>query len=105
MATIILEKNITVRPEFILPDCLDGRGGAETFGDEGLLSPSAIAALLKKESVCVRVRSSSKSESITLRPNIRVSRVVSCSGLSRRSALWVAARAEGDGGRGAGFIA
>ena len=100
-----IRKQTTVRPEFILPNCLDGRGGAEAFGDEGLLSPSTIAVLLKKGSIRVSARSSLKSESETLRPRIRVSRVVSCSVLSRRRALCVAARAEGDGGRGAGFIA
>ena len=95
-----IRKHTTVRPEFILPNCLDGRGGTEAFGDEGLLSPS-VAALLKKESN----RARSSLASVTLRPKIRVSRVDSCSTFSRRRALCVAARAEGDGGRGAGFIA
>ena len=96
---------MTVRTEFILPNCLDGRGGAEACGDEGLLCPSGMAALLKKGSICDSVRSSLKFESVILKPKTRVSREVSCSVLSRRRALCVAARAEGDGGRGAGFIA
>ena len=43
------KKHTTVRPELILPNCLDGCGGAEAFGDKGLLSPSTMAAMLKKD--------------------------------------------------------
>ena len=94
-------KHTTDRTELILPNCLDGRGGAEPFGDEGLLSPSEIAALLEKESIlaCPSLTSAA------LKPKTRVSRLDSCSVLSRRSAICIASRAEGDGGRGAGSIA
>ena len=93
------------RPEFILPNCLAGRGGADALvGDEGLLSATffVVTASLKKESN----RPRSSLTSITCRPiRTRVSRVDNCSVFSRRRALCVASRAEGDGGRGAGFIA
>ena len=71
------------------------------MGDERLFSPSTVAALLEKESNPAR----SSLTSVALRPKTRVSRVDSCSVFSRRSALCVAARAEGEGGRGAGFMA
>jgi hypothetical protein len=101
MITSSIREQTTDRTELILPNCLDGRGGAEPFGDEGLLSPSTIAALLEKESI--RARLSLTSEA--LRPNIRVSRLDSWSVFSRRRAICIASRAEGDGGRGAGSIA
>ena len=94
-------KHTTDRTELILPNCLDGRGGTEPFGDEGLLSPSGIATLLEKESI----RTRPSLTSAALKPKIRVSRLDNCSVFSRRSAICIASRAEGDGGRGAGSMA
>jgi hypothetical protein len=96
-----IRKHTIDRPKFILPIRLDGRGGAGILGVERLLSPSTVAASLKKDSnpAC------SSLTSVASRPKTRVSRVDSFSVFFRRRALCIASRAEGDGGRGAGFIA
>ena len=97
-------KHTTERTELILPNCHDSRRGTEPIGDEadeGLLSPSGIATFLEKESILARPSLTSAA----LKPKIRVSRLDSCSVFSRRSAICIASRAEGDGGRGAGSMA
>ena len=92
-----------VRTEFDLRISLEGLGGADTFFGVSLAGCFApIASLLKNESN----RARSSLASLPLRPiSTRASRLDSWSGCSRRIAFCVAARAEGDGGRGAGFIA
>lgn len=83
---------------------LEGRGGAGDLGTPADIgSLLATASLLKNDS---RRALSSLPSALDGRPiRIRASRLDSWLGFSRRRAFWVASRAVGDGGRGAGFIA
>ena len=93
-------------------DSLDGRGGAllKLFAPPCPFSLVSAGWFAKKDSSLTRSLSCPSSTRVALSEDgspmrMRASRVESWLGFSRRSAFCVAARAVGEGGLGAGFIA